>query len=183
MQEAISLWLKGDIYYNGIIGYKPSQTFFQSGWKLVYPKSCILDSIFKLVTEIFVALGGAAMGVPVSFPLTSEKTPHWSHLCSCCLHKFSRIFRISQILSFYTHPDAVFHHHLTTTLRRNKTGRKESDFWCREARIHFHLKGHPCFFSTFQNTLDSSSRDWFRKISCKFLSRSPASVGHLCLTL
>lgn len=60
---------------------------------------------------------GHAIESPVSFPLTSEKTPCWGHLCSCCLHKRSRIH--SQVLSFYSHPP------FPSTFRRNKTGRKE----------------------------------------------------------
>lgn len=69
---------------------------------------------------------GYAIEYPVSFPLTSENTPCWRHFCSCFLPKFSRIY--SEVLSFYISPLFL------STLRKNKTGRKERAFWQRSQR-------------------------------------------------
>lgn len=63
MQEAISLWPRGDIYYNGIIGYKLFQTFFKVDGNLFTQKLAYQIEFCKLATEVFGGLGGAVWGM------------------------------------------------------------------------------------------------------------------------
>lgn len=135
MQKArnISLKPRGDIYCNGIIGYKLSNTYFQSGWNLVYPKACILDIAFcKPATGVFGRIRGGAWGMhqnllwsfSLSFLLILRR-----HLAGCISANVTHVSFpgwIHQVsLSIPLPPLSLLPLDYHWALRRNRIGIKE----------------------------------------------------------